>query len=158
MMDIELKLEKPLRRHAVWSAIVMGLAYALGTVHSKRTEHIADSNRRSLAHAAILCYARRTQGSVHFDRYRNIRPTGVRVPEESAVWWYGSTSTYVSGFDARHRSSCSCGQLRHCTGHKLRLMVSSWSIGMAEYTRSRRGLSKLGPKSPVNSVILPQSV
>jgi hypothetical protein len=36
MMDLELKLERPLRRHAIWSAIVMGLAYMLGgflTVH-----------------------------------------------------------------------------------------------------------------------------
>jgi hypothetical protein len=30
MMDLELKLERPLRRHAIWSAIVMGLAYMLG--------------------------------------------------------------------------------------------------------------------------------
>lgn len=30
MMDLELKLERPLRRHAVWSAIVMGVAYMLG--------------------------------------------------------------------------------------------------------------------------------
>ncbi len=29
-MDLELKLERPLRRHAFWSAIVMGLAYAVG--------------------------------------------------------------------------------------------------------------------------------
>ena len=30
MMDLELKLERPLRTHAYWSAIVMGLAYAVG--------------------------------------------------------------------------------------------------------------------------------
>lgn len=30
MMDLELKLEQPLRRHAVWSALVMGIAYLLG--------------------------------------------------------------------------------------------------------------------------------
>lgn len=30
MMDLELKLERPLRRHAVWSALVMGAAYSMG--------------------------------------------------------------------------------------------------------------------------------
>jgi hypothetical protein len=30
MMDVELKLEQPKRRHAVLSALVMGIAYALG--------------------------------------------------------------------------------------------------------------------------------
>lgn len=30
MMDLELKLELPQRRHAIWSALVMGAAYLLG--------------------------------------------------------------------------------------------------------------------------------
>jgi hypothetical protein len=30
MMDLELKIEQPLRRHAVLSALVMGVAYMLG--------------------------------------------------------------------------------------------------------------------------------
>jgi hypothetical protein len=48
MMDVELKLEQPLRRHAVISALVMGIAYVLGK-HS-RASIVANMLRRSRRH------------------------------------------------------------------------------------------------------------
>ena len=56
MMDLELKLERPLRRHAFWSAIVMGLAYAVGETSPEYGSGSQLTDYRWLApNAAIFC-------------------------------------------------------------------------------------------------------
>lgn len=107
-MDFELKLDKPRRREAYLSALVMGIAYFIGNDIEDLSHQTRGADvylRRLAANDPIFCHEQDAKCLVHFDRHHGTHSHSVRLPESKNVQQHQSSSRKVSDHDACHRRS-----------------------------------------------------